>query len=58
MLQFICPVISAHVFDGFVTISYGGHNFVSMGDGGFCDFLMAKLGGVGESLTVGCLDVA
>ena len=58
MLHFICPVVAARFFDSFVTISYGGHNFVGMGDGGFCDFFMAELGGVGEPLTVGCLDVA
>ena len=52
------PVIAAHFFYRFVTISYGGHNFVSMGDCGFCDFLMAELGGVGEYLTVGCLNAA
>ena len=57
-VQFICPVIAAYVFDGFVTISYGGHNFFGIGDVGFCDFLMAGLGGVGESLNVGCLNVA
>ena len=58
MLRFICPVVAAHVFDSFGVISYGGHNFVSMGNGGFCDYFVAKLGGVGEPFTVGFLDVA
>ena len=58
MLHLICLVVAAHVFDSFGTIRYGGHNFVGMGDGGFFDFLVAKLGGVGEPLTVGCLDLA
>ena len=44
--------------DEFVSISYGGHNFVRMGHGGFCDVLLAELGVVGASLTVGCIDVA
>ena len=51
-------MITAHVFDCFVTIIHGGHNFVGMGDGGLCDFLMAELGGVGDSLTVGFFNVA
>ena len=45
-------------FDSFGTISYGSHDFIGMGDGGFCDYLVDKLSGVGEPLTVGYLDVA
>ena len=58
LLHFICPVIAAHFFDIFGTISYGGHNLVGMGDGGFFDYLVDKLSGVGEPLTVACFDVA
>ena len=57
-LHFILSVAVAHVFDGFGTISYGGHAFVGMGDGGFCYILVAKLGSVGEPLAIGCFDVA
>ena len=32
--------------------------FFGMGDGGFCDYLLDKLGGVREPLIVGCLDLA
>ena len=57
-MNFICPVVAAYVIDGFGTISYGGHNFVGMGDGGIHDYLVVTMGGVDEPLTVGCLDVA
>ena len=58
LFYFICSIIGAYVFDCFVTVSYGGHNFVRMGDGGFCDVLMAELGGVSEYLTIGGFNVA
>ena len=58
LLYFICPVIATRVFDSLGTISYGGHNFVGMGDSGFLNILVAKLSGVGEPLSVGCFDVA
>ena len=51
------PSLLPMFLDDFVTISYDGHNFVSMGDGGFCDFLMAELGCVREYLTIGGLNV-
>ena len=57
-MQLICPVIAARVFDCFVTIRYGGHKIFGKGNGRFCDFLMAELGGVGEYIAVGFLNAA
>ena len=57
-MHFICSVVVAHFIDRFGTISYGGHNLVGMGDGGFCYILVDKLCGVSEPLTFCCLDVS
>ena len=58
LFQLICAVIAAHVLDCFITVRYGGHNVFCMCDCIFCDFMMAELGGVSESLAIYGFNVA